>query len=438
MTTDVVFDLPFNGGSFNTSPGSDEYYHFCRLSSSSTNCRFVGVRTQSDPFVFIVSAYEVDDIKSASPSVTTIRDQIMDPDEMPTSTSSVRIHRLNDNDAVLKFKTSNSGSGLTLIFLRFDVSGVPSVVHTMTAPSYEEQASAEEYFNSGFGNAVNPEDNLLFYSYDTSTYPAIYRIVWDPETPANTTGTSVDTLTAFSNPDGRYYRGMWNRDRNGKICYTQLYYGGSLNYQLYPRSVAEPTDPDNLATSNWTEDVLNFSSGYYQLGPVLSLGYSENTYLSFNETSSNMYIYPERANVVKAGVRLIDQFTPVNGGHYVYYSTWLDQNHFLMITIDVPANFSSGQEYNSGGTNSSVTQYRAFVVKYIDDVLMTVSPTHADGSAVLDINTGYSSPYNQGDFQGWFGNNDIEQFDDETILFYGRILDGAGEPFALKIITPNA
>lgn len=383
MAEITLSPVPYAGGTL----VNETQRHFCRLTAT----RFVAVYMQVDPDYVIGQVFDVDDIKSATPTAGTVRTQVIDHAFTDSTTNSgTRTCRLNDTDFLLVYTVGSSVS-VRAIVCRVDPT-TANIDVVSNEISWTFGGAGSTIFNSNrCSNFWNTNDNVIIHdgvsSISTGGTVFVARITWDTGT--NTLARSIlAAQTSFQTNSGVF------------SALTKSRTGDTWVYRIKGANQTNRRDTYNDTSSTALMALINPLTGTYT-----ELNTRDEGGVVVMDTGTGYFVFGEDDTY-----RFIDAATPTSISNDVIFNaqtssrpvnwgTWLNQDYFLIECMTTTTNESA---YEGGHS------YR--VIRYVDDSFIEAT-TPTQGAVNITFGNQFLSMWNASPVR--------EVFDSETILLLG-------------------
>ena len=287
MSTTLDITLPFNNGSIGSTSESSMYQgngmHYTWIGGNNDR-KYMSVRLQSSPDLFVVDVFEVDDLRINSPSTTSLSSRAH-PEYARSSQHNynIRLCRLSSTAAYLKVFTggpAHAASRHYVIELNNETDHEVTI-YDVTASMRNNQRGG--LYSPAGSSAMDDarglhhlymhhlkQNNVVTYeALNTSPYYAFVQRTWDP---VAKTLTSKTIVTGENNDDGRDYEPF----KGANVAFLEDYTGTSsivrttgMRVNLHRYTAAYPNGWESSGYGQYLNGVtgrdgkIHFSLGFH-------------------------------------------------------------------------------------------------------------------------------------------------------------------------------
>lgn len=220
MSTTLDITLPFNNGTIGSTSESSMYQgngmHYTWIGGNNDR-KYMSVRLQSNPDLFVVDVFEVDDLRINSPSTTSLSSRAH-PEYAVASqwNNNIRLCRLSSTSSYLKVFTNSptpGGSKHYVIELNNETDHEVTIYDVTASMRNDQRGGLYSHSGSAAMDSARglhhlymhhlKQNNVITYeSLNSTPYYAFVQRTWDPVTK---TLTSKTIVTGESSDTGRDY-----------------------------------------------------------------------------------------------------------------------------------------------------------------------------------------------------------------------------------------
>ena len=386
MADVTLSSFPYNGGTAIATSGA----HMCRL----TTTRFFAIYGQRTPSYTIGQVFTVSDVTAATPTVSVLRTQVISGFDTLTASSGFRVLRLNDTDVLVQQEVLSTQ--LTMRVVRIDPSTnvMTQVGNTLTITKYSSDTIYDNQNATGGGVSPDIDNVCLVPVLPTSTTFNLLRVTWDTGT--STLASSVVVNISIAAPT--YSHCTFNKNRAGDkwvIGVSRIFNYLSTFINAPSQATGSVYIGDPASANSWTPVISSIAIDDYSTGHMNYLALTDTTGLVLYKHAKWRYW-----NGSTLGAEVQFGNASPNAFNETVYTTWLDQNHFLVETMAD----TTGQNSYAPATSRYVS-----VCKYTD-------PTFGEMTANTSTYTATLTTSTMGQFM-WH-NAMRDRYDNSTLLYF--------------------
>jgi hypothetical protein len=375
MAEVTLSPIPYGGGSLIATSQRQVF----RLSGT----KFVYLYGQANPNYTIAQIVDIQGIKTATPTITILRTQIIDITIPTTSGLAVHGGKMNSTDFVVAVDTTLNS--------RLAVFRADPTTNVITKVSNELTVSTRsfQYAQAYAGLLQNIKDNMVIEVNPNNGGTSLYRLEYNPGT---STLTQTLIVSTTGKPGGTFVSTSGTKSRDGTVwAFTSAY----ANTTSWSNGVSRQADIFFISADTGTQ----VHSALQQA----ALGNTGGTFLPSTAGNTGFFFYAANGYKFATGGTLGGTvvFTPnaVNNAATANWSAWLNQDYAI---LEAPLTSTQGPYLTQG------RQFR--VVRYVDDTF--IEPTAGTTANISLFNT-------TGNILSPNAGSSREIFDVDTILLYG-------------------